>query len=411
MGQEKLYEISKMKDLSTIYFYDLAQSKSSKVPSFVGLRVTYGKDESLGYEYNSEYFDTFLKKVIELYEEEKNNGKIKFFDDYSKESLKTIIELKSEEPKKKEGYLTSLLNSEAKYNSLNDIKPYLEKVFSELISYIRKEEFKVISIHGINDKYLMRLSNGYEMPAILQIPITVKKVKGNEYSIKASCVNDNINLIDCSLIIENDYIDIEAYVNNVIYKCHYGLNKYLNDNSIRDNDKLVWFAEPDLSLSDDEEKLVNFYSEKFLGTVLQDKIKTAPNHYILSGTNLSGDRYTTTNLNMIIADDNKIKMKYRIKKGIARQVKNEYLYVPYDEEYGQKVIKHFSDRNHDDFMVEETKIDPFMIKSVDLPKTLATYYYDLYKVEGFTTFTDSLPLIDKVDMDDNGIKHTILINR
>ena len=394
-----------------IYFYDLAQSKSSKTPSFVGLRVTYGKNESLGYEYNSEYFDTFLKKVIELYEEEKDNSKIKFFDDYSKESLMTIIELKSKEPKKTEGYLTSLLNSEAKYNALNDIRPYLEKFFEELISYFRNEEFKVVSIRGTGDKYLIRLTNGYGLPARLQIPFTLRKVNSNEYSIKASYVNDKLNLIDCSFIIENEYIDIEAYVNNVIYKCHYGLNKYLNDNSIRDNDKLVWFAEPDLSLSDDEEKLVNFYSEKFLGTVLQDKIKTAPNHYILSGTNLSGDRYTTTNLNMIIADDNKIKMKYRIKKGIARQVKNEYLYVPYDEQYGQKVISHFSDRNHDDFIVEETKIDPFMIKSVDLPKALATYYYDLYKVEGFTTFTDSLPLIEKLDMDDNNIKHAILKNR
>ena len=407
MGQDKLYDISKMKDLSMIYFYDLAQSKSDMTPSFVGLRVTYGNNESLGYEYNSEYFDTFLNKVIELYKEEKNNGKIKFFDDYSKRSLDVLIKLKSEELEKKEGYHASLLNSEAKYRILDEIRPYVEKIITELLSYVIKSDIKATSINGVKDNFLVHLSN----ESIL--PILVKKSSANKYSIKANYVLDKTSyFIDGEIEFNDDYIDVEMYTDNdnIVYKCHYGLNKYFNENFIRENEKLVWFEEPMLSLDDSEIALVNFYSEKFLGSVLENKVKAASNHYILSGTELSKDRYTTTNLNLIIVDDNNIKMKYRIKKGIARKRESDYLYVPYLEEYGEKVIKHFCDRDYNDFIVEETKIDPFMIKSVDLPKTLATYYYNLYKVEGFTTFTDSLPTIQKLENDDSSIKHNILKN-
>ena len=407
MGQDKLYEISKMKDLSTIYFYDLAQSKSNGAPSFVGLRVTYDNNGSLGYEYNSEYFDTFLKKVIELYEEEKNNGKIKFFDEYSKETLETLIKLKESEQLRKKGCYKSLLNSESKYKVFDEVRPYVEKMITELLSYIDKSNITITDIKGIKDKYFVCLSNDGTLL------ISIIKKSATKYNFKANYTKDKaVYFIDGEIEVSNDYVDIEVYTDddNIIYKCHYTIDKYLNENTIRENEKLVWFEEPDLSLDDNDTILIDFYSEKFLGSILENKIKTAPGHYILSGTNISGDRYVTTNLNMILTDDN-VKMKYRIKKGIARKVENDYLYFPYFEEYGEKVLKHICDRNHNDFIVEETKIDPFMIQSVDLPKTLATYYYDLYKVEGFTTFTDSLPLIEKVDEDDDSIKHAILKNR
>ena len=197
-----LIDINNIKNLQAVWLENITQAKiNNKFIYYPSLCISYDGGKFLSLMYNEKYFDSFVKKVTEVYNDEKDNvyedklldpfnlhSKINI-DDYTKEVLEKGYLSNLNELYKfyenKFSYNNSLLfeNNELEF-IMPIIKYHLEDFFKHTDTVFKMND----SIYGYRTLYNTNaIIDGKEKTILLNY----NKENENEYSIKISNIFEN----------------------------------------------------------------------------------------------------------------------------------------------------------------------------------------------------------------------------
>ena len=278
-GMEKtLIDIQNIRNITSIILNDFLYSdnKSEKMELIPILSVYYNGGQSIVLTSRDKYFDTFVKKVTGVYNDEKNNiiedsltdpFKLRshiVIDEHTKEVLEkgTLTNINDiyKDYSNKYSYDNSLLFQKDEFMLLTDIVKYhIENLFSKTDLDVRFYN----GIQGYRDNYLARAKvDGLDKNII----INYYKEGDNEYSFVIGGIFDNCNSINMNIKFKKDRIEV------IIQNEQYGLYSeytYLTNNgnikqivNINRKDKPVIYENRDLIECDNNIKSVTELDSK-----------------------------------------------------------------------------------------------------------------------------------------------------
>ena len=217
---EKLIEIQNIRNLTSIKLDSFIYSaeKSSKVELIPILTIYYDGGKSISLSFRHKYFDSFVKKVTEVYNDEKNNiledsltdpFKLRshiVIDEHTKEilekgTLSNISDIYSNYSNKF-SYDNSLLFQKDEFMLLIDIiKYHIENLFSKTDLNVKFYN----GFQGYRDTYL---GKAYVDGLDKNIIVNYYKESDNCYTFNIGGILDNCNSIDMSINFKKDRIEV-----------------------------------------------------------------------------------------------------------------------------------------------------------------------------------------------------------
>ena len=209
-----LIEIYGIKDLNFVKFYDLTLSESNKQIIVPSLLISYGNGKYLNMSVKEKYFDVYVKKVIEVYNEEKENNTVSV-----DERSKLILEngrLSNEEKitsfyDGKDSYDNSLIFQSDEIKSIMDIIRYEIKSFGEFanLNMSLSDNFR-----GYRTNYVMEASiNGIFTYLLVQYD----KIDDNHYQVSIGNLGGANNNFIIEISFTDDSIDIACVYKDILF--------------------------------------------------------------------------------------------------------------------------------------------------------------------------------------------------
>ena len=330
-------QIADIKNLNTIYIFttDSILKDNSK---YIGAKVLYDKDKIFSLDYKSEYFESFIKKILVRYNKEKNKRNIILLGDLTKklvqDSFFTILE------DKKEFKQTSGILVNNKKNQVKLYEVYLEKAIQVILKNLYNYEYvKVKKIDGFNYKYVVT----YNCPLERQLYMLIFIKEDGNLDFRISNIDKNNVNISGTIIDKFNSIEINWYESNQNLKGIVTLNikdKLITERVYKE-DEPYYFKENEDTLLDEDEEIINFYTELFGIKKLSNVMKVADCNYLLSDSNVlvendEGIFYNNTQVQISLLDEDVI-IKEKIKNGISKY--NDEIKVTLDEEINEYTLK------------------------------------------------------------------------
>ena len=330
-------QIADIKNLNTIYIFttDSILKDNSK---YIGAKVLYDKDKIFSLDYKSEYFESFIKKILVRYNKEKNKRNIILLGDLTKklvqDSFFTILE------DKKEFKQTSGILVNNKKNQVKLYEAYLEKAIQVILKGLYNYEYvKVKKIDGFNYKYVVT----YNCPSERQLYMLIFIKEDGNLDFRISNIDKNNVNISGTIIDKFNSIEINWYESNQNIKGIVTLNikdKLITERVYKE-DEPYYFKENEDTLLDEDEEIINFYTELFGIKKLSNVMKVADCNYLLSDSNVlvendEGIFYNNTQVQISLLDEDVI-IKEKIKNGISKY--NDEIKVTLDEEINEYTLK------------------------------------------------------------------------
>ena len=280
MRDLKQIELALIKNLELIHFYNIEHAP------YISLSITYDNNKTLTYDYKYPNFNAYLSRVIEVYKNEKDTRKINFLDEPSKNLMESLL---IDNPYEKE--IRNYTNRDIKYLSRhNDVRflfEYIKVAISQFLSVMYNTDIIVDQINGYRDRYtaLYKYDNEERF-----VPFILIKQDFSNYIFKFTYVSDqvigltgNINLYSGSVSLNYDSKSgIEAKNNYVIDQG----NKEL----IRYNDQIISYNDPTYEV---DTNFLDSYLTLLGLPILENKVGTVPNNYLLDGNIDNNTKYAT----------------------------------------------------------------------------------------------------------------------
>lgn len=255
---DKFIKINQIKDLKSIEVYDVRTSAKDKMLISPGFIIFYGPMKSMVLTTDDEYFEDYVKKLREVYLEEKDriiesgimgDKKIEINPLTKSLLLNGNIENTSELYsfyKNKKGYSESLFFEEDKL-----------KAFFEIISYHIKNTMKLFDIEisdmslsgGMNGVYYIRCKKN-NVPVIL--PLYFVKREDNNYQITVGNLFDKAIPLVMDILFTKDGIN----VNNIVTSYEFSdFNSYKYDDKgtieriVELKNELIHYSKNDLPIA------------------------------------------------------------------------------------------------------------------------------------------------------------------
>ena len=267
---KQLIDIYNLKNIESIDINDMILSnyKSTKSLIVPALMVIYDGGKIINLCSRDDYFDTFVRKVVEVYHDEADNihedsltdpfGKHKriSIDEHTKDILESGILFDKnkiyEFYKYKESYSSSLLNNKDNFNLLLPIVKYH---LQELLNYMGILIDYNDTFTGYRNKFVIfsKVNN-----VTNKIFINYEKIDDNIFKFDINGLLDNTS-ISITISFKNDRIEITSNIDrfDLIYKTTYlitnGVVKKIDD-VIRDN-KNIYYRNNDLEMCSVDEKI------------------------------------------------------------------------------------------------------------------------------------------------------------
>lgn len=256
-----LVEIYNIRNIESIKIYDLVLSKVPKLMIIPSLLISYDGGKILNLCSKDKFFNTYIKKVVQVYNDEKNNilediltdpfkmrTKIEI-DSHSKEIMESgILENINEIYKfydNKSYYEGSLLFQKVEVKLLIPILKYhIQKLFSNTDKIINFDDL----ITGYRNNYIISGSlNGIPTKVLL----TYDKISDNEYLFNIGGLLDKNSPIIMKIKFNNDKIDVNIDINlynvtsNFVYLISNEMVKSIND--IKKDGAVIYYENIDLN--------------------------------------------------------------------------------------------------------------------------------------------------------------------
>lgn len=284
MRNTKEIELMTIKNLELIHFYNLEQAP------YIGLNIVYDNGKHLNYNYEYEFFNQFVGKVVEVYKKEKDLRNIQFLEEASKEIMEKLI-LDNPFIKKEQ---ISNVSEDKKYLSRNiEVKftfEYIKRMLSLFLSCMHNEDITIEEFNGFRDRYMatykLQKTNDYNH----FVPIIIIKEDNNHYRFKFKYSEEETISFNGNLDIYNDCIALN-YINN--QNNLRGKNVYhINDRNIeviKYNEEMISYDESESEVIDNG--LIDCYLKLLDLPIISNRIKTVDNNYLLVGNTDSNTNY------------------------------------------------------------------------------------------------------------------------
>lgn len=147
--------INTIKNIKLIYFYPIDNFLGNESNKYIGAKIVYGNAETISIDYKDKYFGYFIKKIREVYNQEKKEGNIVLLGSLAKIILdfKTAITTENNTSKKSERQIPLFEVVNKKEEKYLDV---LKEVMKFIISlYIDSENITIDEVKGYNNRYLL----------------------------------------------------------------------------------------------------------------------------------------------------------------------------------------------------------------------------------------------------------------
>lgn len=412
MSVQQDFEIQSIRNLEMIYFYDISKSDigGSSTP-FLGLKIVYDNGKGLGYDVTSENFNKFVQKVKDVYNQEKENGKIDFLNEYSRKLMEELDVTTLDQNLNVNYEKESLIETKSRYSEIMEIKDYIKYICKNLLSFILKDKkIDIVDIKGYNNKF----SVTYTVDELIKqtLSMIIKKVSSNKYTFKIDYVSDCLFSIEGNINFEDSYVNIEWRNKQLdLYStCKYNIDTFLSENVLRKNEKMIDFKEVKTNVDVQEQILLNFYTKQILGEEMDTFVPTVENNYLLSQVKFidnsgSKDHLYNKILGHATINSNFVRLKCHISNGVSKN--DDKLKFSFNEKYHESLVKAFNIDNTD-YVVVETMEKPIYQDSSILDYESKRYYYNILEVEEFKNFNTPFKIKNKIDGNSDENKKLLL---
>lgn len=144
--------INQIKNISLIYIYTTDSILNNDSNKYIGAKVVYDNNKTINIDYKDKHFGTFIKRIIEQYQKEKDKRKIVLLGDLTKKLMETL----SFDIVEKEVNSTSEQIPLFKVDNKNLLK--YKSALKEIITLVmtrnlKYDNIKVKDIKGYNNHY------------------------------------------------------------------------------------------------------------------------------------------------------------------------------------------------------------------------------------------------------------------
>ena len=411
MSLNNEFEIQNIKKLDLIYFYDISNPNQENPSSpFLGLKIVYDGNKGLGYDVTSPYFNQFVKRVKQVYEEEKQKRNIEFLNDFSKKTLDEIENNHSSKINEKLYENKSLLNIRTRYSEIMEIDDYLKEICKNILSFLLpNNNISIEKIKGHDNRFcVLYIVNDLE---IKTLPLIVKKVSYNEYDFIINFVSDYVFPAEGKIKFEDGYVNVKwkSVPNEIKGVYNYNINSDFNENSVRKKDKLLKFEEIKTDVDEQVKILLNFYLKEFLDKTSDICVPTVSDNFLLSKTEfLDSDSNTNLYKQFFCHANIKkdfVRLKYHEINGFSK--KNDSLLIPLDDLKQEIFIKLFV-KDNKKYIISETNNILNYRDSEILNYQKKQYFYSVFEVDNFKDFNSKFDIKTKQDINDEDSKQLLL---
>lgn len=314
---QKEIEIEQIHDLKTINLVDLVDDVFTDGHCLL-LEVTYGKDETIKYNYTDEYFHLLLDKLIELYTTSTNKDKILLVGENTKkifkdlENLYQLNKINNNEIPFIQNY--PIIENSTKRFDIDIIRNIVNDLGNSLLFLESStNQCEITNIEGIKNKWIINYSdNGINK----FLPIYIYK-NGKNYKFRVNMIGNSLFDIDGNINFYDDTISTSWKDNNtgIEGKIDYSLNNLNQQNIIKYNNKIVGLQKNNLQNQESDQKLLYFYMSLY-NFKINNYNKGCDNLYFGLSQKDENNYYITQNSTININDDLaniKIKTKKNIK--------------------------------------------------------------------------------------------------
>lgn len=342
-------KISQIKNLNLVYLYNIDNAFERNNKKYLGLRVVYDDNQGfISLDYKEKEFSSLVKKLITLYNQEKDNRNIILLGDLSKKMFQDdeILECAT----KSDAYSDEGIGLFNVGNELTrEFKPYLSEVLKQILEYIRNVDgVEIVDIKGFNKKYNVTFKIAgitREFPIILYfsnpnvLNFKIGAIEGKSLGISGSITNN----------IDQVYTYWKGRLGESFGYIFYDVkNNSVEKNVTVGHAPLYHSTEKDC-ISDDEINLIKFYLELFGIEFSGEVIKVSENNFILGNkitvaSDEEAEVIATSAAQLFIEDDH-VTIKYRV-SNIVNKLKH-LVTIPLDtEEYRiSLMIKRMNGKN------------------------------------------------------------------
>ena len=350
LTEDQIFEI---KNLNLIYVFTTDNIIKNNSEKYIGIKVVYDDDKVFSLDYKSEYFESFIKRILSRYSKEKDKRNIILLGDLTKkiigESSFAIIENKKEFSQP-----TGILVNPKK-NQIKGYYKYLEKVLKTILKTIKN--YKVVnidSIDGFNNKYVVNYSIGNIKKELYMlvfvndddtVDFRISSIDGTLVNISGS-IKDNLSEVEI-----NWYDDVNVLKGIIKYNS----NENIIEEKLYKEDTPLISKESVDTLLEEDESIISFYIVLCNLNVPKNIMKIDDNCYLLLESKILGEEkdgiiYNNLSCNISIFNDEVI-IKHREMNGLNKY--NGKIKVTLDESIQEFVIKKIQINNNYFVLIEK----------------------------------------------------------
>lgn len=363
-------QIAEIKNLNLIYVFTTDNILNNNTQKYIGAKIVYEKDKTFSLDYKSEYFNEFIKKVLNRYNKEKDRRSIVLLGDLTKKLVNEsffAIEDKQEfiQP------MGILVNP--KKNQINGYSKYLTKAIKTILKVNCGYDFVTVDlIDGFNNKYVVNYTLGNIKKQLCMlifingddnVDFRISNIDGKTVSISGT-IEDSLSLVNIKWY--DDIKKIRGFL-------QYNSNENIIEEKVYKDVKPIISIETVDTLLEEDETIIKFYLDLCNLNIYENVMKIDDNCYLLSESKVvtketDGIIYNNISLGLSIFDDEVI-IRYREKNGLDKY--NSQINVVLDE-----------------------KLEEFVVKKLNIDNEYYILIEKRSKVKGKTTYNYNVILLD-----------------
>ena len=365
-------QISEVKNLNLIYIFTTDHILRGHSEKYVGAKVVFDENRTLSLDYKSPYFESFLKRIIERYNKEKDKRYIVLLGKLTEKIVtdETFRDLGTIEDKR----VVGLSLFDTKNHELKKYESYLADTLKNILKVsLGYEVVNIDKIDGYNNKFVVYYSVG---TVDLECRLILSFRDATHLDFKLSHVGKQDLGITGTIENNISYVTVnwESNVSDLKGTCTYDALHNETEKRIEGNSETVLYSEENDTLIESDLELIRFYLNLFGIEELPNIIKTGDYNYILGKEEIINSEdtelfYRTTSTQISINDDLVI-LRHQIHNGL-----NKY----------HNQINVTLDKTIHDITMSKIKIDGLSYVLIEHRTTNefgSVYEYKTYQVDG-----------------------------
>ena len=270
-------QISEIKNLNLIYIFTTDYLLRGKTDKYIGAKIVFDGNRTLSLDYKSPLFESFIKKIIERYNKEKDKRDIILLGKLTQDLMSSSAFDSLGDISKRNTTGFTLFNT--KNHELKKYESYLKEILKDILKInFGYEAIEITKIDGYNNKFVVYYSVGnvdFECRIILSfrddthLDFKIMHVDDRNLNVSGSIENNITNI--------NGSWESTNLSGTILFDV---LTEEVN-HSIKDREIPVYHNDSSETLLESDEELILFYLNLFGIPTNQSVLKTGDYSYIL----------------------------------------------------------------------------------------------------------------------------------